>query len=393
MVEPSIVRSSSLLLAAALLSCGARVEERSERESPTSRETPPLRAFASSSCAAHPAAHAADGDAATTWRSCSIPSAAAPTWLAYDIRGLGTKRNAALVLWYNQTVDYDVTVFSPGRALNLPREYTLEGHPAGGDVPPDDLDRGWVVLEEVKRNTVHSRQSLLGLSAYSWLRIRVTASDGIPGQYEVELGLDLYEARAREDDWMFFGDSITAVAMARYPLFLECTLCDRRIDSFASMLRARQPGRTPVDEAGGINGVSARVAAPLLPAWLAEFPGRYVALAFGTNDAGACDATCVSAFGRAYRAMIASVLAAKKIPLVPSIPPVRDPVVNESIQQLNAELSSIASSTAGVVVGPDFYGHFATRLDRLGPDGVHLNAEGYAEYRALWVDVAAKLTR
>jgi hypothetical protein len=71
--------------------------------------------------------------------------------------------------------------------------------------------KGWATTTD---NSFHSRQHLLDLVGYTWLRRHATASDGSPQNEDVALNLDLYAVAGEvADGWIFFGDSITAGAM------------------------------------------------------------------------------------------------------------------------------------------------------------------------------------
>ena len=60
----------------------------------------------------------------------------------------------------------------------------------------------------------------------------------------------------------------------------------------------------------------------LLPKWLPLFPGRYVCLAYGTNDANlgrlASDADAAGFYAN-YESMVKQILAAGKIPVIGTV--------------------------------------------------------------------------
>jgi hypothetical protein len=159
------------------------------------------------------AAFANDDDYDTQWRSCAAsPSAARPVWLSYQLSGVPVaRRGRVLVVWYNdpRTSPYDHTLIRD-RGYNIPSSYVLEGNAAGpGGVPTSD----WVTMVTVSGNHYHSRQHLIDMTGFNWLRMSITASDGSPLNLDVSLNLDVHDAGAGAvDDWIFFGDSITQEA-------------------------------------------------------------------------------------------------------------------------------------------------------------------------------------
>lgn len=354
-----------------------------------------LPAFASSSCPGKLPGNANDGDLTTKWRSCAIPTESNPVWLAYDVSRIPSdQRKRLLAAWFNRTSNYDMTARDPGLPLNLPRRYALEAHASASSTPPDS---GWTRLEEVNDNALHSRQTLVDLGAYRWFRIVMSSGRGSPNEYEIELELELHDARiAQTDDWIFHGDSNTVSAMLPYPIYQDCTGCPSRVGPFAELLTALD-GRVVLQESAGIIGQTAVEAAERLPAWLRLFPGRYVVLALGSNDAAptrACDANCTARFRAAYESMIAEVTSMGRTAVVPTIPPVRVPqLFNDNIDVLNAELARLLASHPEVVRGPDLHAFFAGHTEMFGPDNVHLTGAGTVAYRMLWVETALTLRR
>src|SRR5258707_3672095 len=159
-----------------------------------------------------PASNANDGSYDTFWRS-----QGAPAWLAYDLsRVPATRRDKVLVAWYNESTNYDHTIIN-NPTYNTPQDYTIDASSApGGGNPPTT---GWVTLVTVHGNHLHSRQHVVSMAGYNWLRINVTANDGAAENYDAEINMDVYDAStALSDDWIFFGDSITAGSMGHTTL-------------------------------------------------------------------------------------------------------------------------------------------------------------------------------
>jgi lysophospholipase L1-like esterase len=338
-------------------------------------------AFAS----AHPesAWHANDGERRTSWRSGAMPA-----WLAYDLSGVpADRRGPAVVAWYNRSNQYDHAFLGRVRH-NMPRSYMIDANAApGGGSPPTT---GWVSLVSVTGNTYHSRQHLIDLAGYGWLRINVTGSNASDVNADVAIDLEVHDASGGvEDDWVFYGDSITAAAMAPYPLL--------GLGMFAQLVNASVPTHFPVQENGGIGGLTGGDGAAHIQTWLELFPGRYVALSYGTNDAIRArpgEPDLASAFYASYATMVEAVLAAGKVPVVPKIPWARTATVQANGPVLNAKLDELYLAYPEIVRGPDFWTYFQENQGLISHDGVHPTGPGYAAYRRQWADemVAAVYT-
>src|SRR4051812_34468871 len=224
------------------------------------------------SSAVYPATNANDADYSTYWRGTP------PAWLAYDLSSVpAMRRGQVVVAWYNDpiTAPYNHTVINDV-GYNIPGVYSIEANAAaGGGAPPT---AGWVTLASVTGNTYHSRQHVVNLTGYNWVRLNVTASDGSALNTDAMINMDVHDAsQGVQDDWIFYGDSITQGAMAH-----------QATGSYSQLINAAQPGRFPAAEDGGIGYLLSADGASHLDTWLPLFPGHYVGLAFGTNDANGC---------------------------------------------------------------------------------------------------------
>jgi hypothetical protein len=325
-------------------------------------------AFASS--AQYPAADADDASYDTQWRS------SGPAWLAYDLSAVpAARRGKVVVAWYNNdTGAYDHTLIGE-LAYNLASAYTLEANaaPGGTTSPPAS---GWVALASVADSHYHSRQHALDLTSYNWLRMNVTAVDGSAGNADVALNLDVHDASAgAQDDWIFFGDSITAGAMNHDTL--------NGVGTFAQLVSARAPGNFPVDEGGGVGYLTSADGAKYLPTWLALFPGRYVGLAYGTNDANGN--VSPATFYANYAAMVQAVLAAGKVPVVPHIPWGCTANIQADGPLLNQQIDLLYQAYPQVVRGPDLWAYFQANQGLISSDCIHPSIPaGMGAYRQQW---------
>lgn len=322
------------------------------------------------------AARASGEDLGTYWRSSGIPAT-----LTYDLSRIApAARRQILVVWYNDlTYGYDHRL-AEGPGYNNLRSYTLEGNAApGGGEPPAT---GWVVLGRVTGNTLHSRSHVLEFGPYNWLRFNVLEGDGSPSNSDAAAHVDIYDVgHGVADGWLFLGDSITANGMGHGRVPATNTL------SFGGEV-GRLIGITPPQENGGMPSWSSINAARFLPQWLAEFPGRYVTLAFGTNDAGG--GLPPREFLAHMSALAQAVVAAGKVPVIPTIPWSREASRNARILGLNAEIRHLYESNPKVVAGPDLYALFSEHQQYISDDGLHPSEEGYGALRRAWAAMAVQ---
>jgi lysophospholipase L1-like esterase len=355
-----------------------------------------LPAFTNDDCGgAIPASRANDNIYDDGWRACGTPSPSAPIYLAYDLSSVpAAQRGAVLVVWYNDpaTIVYDYTFRSsvnpqpPGCTTNcgwepfdIPRDYTLEANAAsGGSLPAS----GWVTLASVTGNNYHSRQHAVDLTGYNWVRINVTAADGnTPNTSGVVLNMDVHNASAGyRDDWIFYGDSITEGSMHHYD----------HGGTFAQQISPLVPGHFPAQEAGAIGGTLSNDGASSINAWLSLFSGSYVAIAYGTNDAGFCCSANVSPtiFYNNYVGMVQAVLAQGKTPIIPKIPWGCTSQILTYVPQLNQQIDALYTAFPQVVHGPDLWAFFNANQSLIGPDCIHPTDAGYTALRQQWVNTA-----
>ncbi|MGH7297977.1 MAG: SGNH/GDSL hydrolase family protein, partial [Polyangiaceae bacterium] len=113
--------------------------------------------------------------------------------------------------------------------------------------------------------------------------------------------------------------------------------------------------------------------------------GLYFGLSFGTNDAPGKDP---SAFGATMRTLVDRILAAGKVPVVPTIPYTGDPQY-AAIPAYNAEIKSLyAAYGARLVKGPDLYAVLYAGRGTMftHPTDLHPDAAGNAAIRRAWAD-------
>jgi len=337
-------------------------------------------AYTNDDCAGtYPASNADNANYADLWRTCGTPTAANPLWLAYDLSGKSLGQ--VVVAWYNDPMSGDYDTWYNQNEYNVPASYTLDANSApGGSVP----STGWVTLASVTGNVYHSRQHVINLSGYNWLRLEATASYGQSANTGVALNLDVHDARlGLQDDWIMYGDSITAGGMIHGD-------SNSAVGSFAQLVNAQDPAYYPVQEDGGVSYLTSSAGAKYVPGWLALFPGHYVGLSYGTNDAlRGCDATALSGFYANYVTMVKAVINAGKVPIVPTIPWGSAASLPTCVPQFNAEIAALEKAYPQIVPGPDLYSYFKANPGLISSDGIHPSTPaGMGAYRQQWANMA-----
>lgn len=342
-----------------------------------------MPAFASSNIQPNAlATYANDNNYRTTYRSYGLPA-----WVAYDLSAVPrAHRQRVLAVYYNSSYAYD-TINGPH--YNNLRAYAIEGNAAKGRGPaPQD---NWVPLVSVQGNTLHSRQHIFSLKGFNWVRILITWSDGSPENYDAAFNqfdiYDLHQFKQPPDDWIFYGDSITADGMVTYP--------DDGTPSFAELVHRAQPWRWPVVENGGepfdrsAEGVARILGSSSLPGgkpYLSLFPGRYVVLSYGMNDASS-DASArdvASTYYANMSALVRAVIARRKVPVIPTINFTNVPAQNAKIRALNGTIDQLYRRYPQIVKGPDFWKFFKRHPTLIRSNDIHPTESGYAQMRRLW---------
>ena len=201
----------------------------------------------------------------------SFWNSTAPDYLAYDLSEVSeNQRQRVIAVWYNATGQFDYTVVN-GSSNGMPSDYTIEVNAAEGGAYPED---GWEIVETVEDNTLHSRQHVVDMRGYNWIRMNITGNDGKPGGY-TSINMDIHNVSdGISDSWIFYGDSITA-----------CGMMNCYGTGFAELVNQIDGKYFPIQENGGIGGIKSSDGAANIDRWLAAFPGQYVSIAYGTNDA------------------------------------------------------------------------------------------------------------
>jgi hypothetical protein len=230
----------------------------------------------------YPASRANNATYADAWRSVSVPSVGSPQYVALDLSGVAAiSRGRVLVSLLNEQGNQYWNA-DTSQAISLFADYTLEGNAAAGGALPAS---GWVPLVTVVGNLYPTRQHIIELGGYNWLRFRCTKSNGAAGiNDDISIQIDVHDAHLGYDDaWLFLGDSITLEGMLHPQLGGGDWGYGGALAQIIS--NASAPGGWyPATVDGGNGGQTTAWAAQHISTLLDGFLGGYVSLAFGTND-------------------------------------------------------------------------------------------------------------
>jgi hypothetical protein len=320
---------------------------------------------------AYAVTNANDANYNTFWRSNG------PAWVALDLSSVPTaQRGMVDFVWYGTCCSYDNSISGTG-AYNLPGSYTIQVNAAagGGSAPSS----GWVTLASVSNSTYHSRQHVVNMTGYNWIRMNITAIDGSIDNMDAAMELEVRNASAgTDDDWIFYGDSITEGGMGQQ--------YSGSVPSYSQLINGQVPTNFPLEEGGGIGYQTAGSALTYIDAQLAIFPGKYVGLSYGTNDAGCGNATCLSDFYNNYVQLVQKVLALGKIPMVPTVPWGCTGNLTANVPNYNQKIQLLYTNFPQIVHGPDLYTYFNTHQSLISSDCIHPSGDGMDAYRQQWAN-------
>lgn len=295
------------------------------------------------------------------------------SYLAYDLSGLNLDRIE--LVWYSGAWgNYDYTVL-PESAYAAPSAYTIEVNKApGGDYP----ETGWQNPLAVTGCTTHSGEHVISFSGCNWVRFTIDETQN--GQ-NVGLNIDIHAPQKVTggsiiDSWMFYGDSITACGMTTF---------GTGNGNFADLLHAIDPAFYPAQQNGGIGGIRSIEGKANIDKWLSQFDGKYVSIAFGTNDCWGNQTGAENYYANTVYMVEAAQKAGKTV-VLPKIPFSLEPGVANNVESYNAMIDRIYEENKDVIPGPDFFTYFKEHQDNLSGDGVHPNDNGYGAMRQLWAE-------
>ena len=301
----------------------------------------------------------------------SFWSAASPDYLAYDLSAVpDSDKKQVIAVWYNASAFDNI-----GNYVNRnmePSDYTIEINAApGGEYPAD----GWEIAETVTGNTLSSRQHLVSMEGYNWIRINISKADDEAGK-NASINFDIHSvANGISDSWLFLGDSITAGGMNN---------CYGT--GFATHVNNLDDRYFPIQENGGIGGITSTDGKNNIDRWLSVSQAHFVSIAYGTNDAWG-NQSGAEKYYENTKYMIDAIRAAGKVPVLPKIPHAEEAGVKDYLDSYNAMVEKLWEEYGDKLVkGPDFDAYLTEHTDWLSGDGVHPNSEGYEEMRRIWAE-------
>ena len=295
----------------------------------------------------------------------------APDYLAYDLSSVpADDRETVLAVWYNVS-SYDQMGSYASRNME-PSDYTIEINSANGGAYPES---GWKIVETVENNTLSSRQHIVDMKGYNWIRMNISKSDG-KDNGQIQLNMDIHNVTAGvSDSWLFLGDSITAGGMNN---------CYGT--GFATHIHNIDERYFPVQENGGIGGITSTDGKNNIDRWLSTCNSRFVSIAYGTNDAWG-DQTGADKYYENTKYMIDAVLKAGKVPVLPKIPFAAEKGVADYLPEYNAMVDKLWEEYGGKLVhGADLESYLRENPQYLSQDGVHPSSEGYEAIRKFWAE-------
>jgi Putative Ig domain len=310
-----------------------------------------------------------DADYNTTWRSSSSTAS-----LTYNLAAVpAANRSKVLLVWYNEATEAYDPAFAQESAIRIPRNYTIQVNsaPSGATAPTS----GWTTTSTVTSNKFHSRQHVIDMTGANWIRLSVTS---IRGGSNADINMDVYDAsQGLSDDWIIYGSSTPSMAM-------QHTVIGNTTQSFSQIINAAKPAYFPVQENGSISGIDSFDGVNNINTWLSLFPGHYVAIALGANDADECvDPTT---FYNNYVTMIKAVTNAGKVPVVPLFNWSKLSTVQSCGPGLIDQINNLYATHPEVVKGPDFWNYFKSHPELISSDNTHPTDVGLGTYRQMWAD-------
>jgi hypothetical protein len=316
-------------------------------------------AFASGGPSTDPS-NADDNSMTTSWAPPTLPA-----WIAYDLSGAPVaQRQSTLVVW-NAEHAADYINATPPSGAQMPTDYTIEinAAPGGTSAPPSD---GWVQVAAISDNLRDTVESPAALAGGNWLRMNVMGSTDPDG---VAIDLDVFATpNGATDCWMLMGDSITFITFGY------------GFSNLPQLVNQAKSNRWPAIINAAIGGTNTVTATSIIDDTMVGYPGRYVALAYGTNDQSS---------NFQMETLVQKVLAAGKIPVVPLMPwsdtqtvQTNGPLINQAIQALYVKYPQI-------LPGPDLWTAFLNRTDLIPSGDVHPNQAGQVVLRQQWANVIA----
>jgi lysophospholipase L1-like esterase len=354
--------------------------------------TPPMRlisrgvpAYASGGTASN----ANSANYSTPWTA----SQSGGAWVAYDLSGVSSVYRQRVLVYFTQNgtdrynLDY---LLADSHGYDIAGPYVIEGNAAvgGGSAPAS----GWVTLfTGPDPMPWKCAQHIVNFAGYNWLRFRTLRNDSNYNfTSNVSLKLDVYDADSPIlDNFVFYGDSVSGEAW-------------HSGNQFAVRVNQLAPTHFPIAEGAGVAFMTSDNGAEIIPVWLPKFLGRYCCISFGTNDCNgpALSQARLDTIRANYVTMVQAVLAAGKVPIIPTTHWSPSVQIAANLQAYNELLGvrpqdttppagSLRASYPQILRGPDLYGIFDGHSEWMA-DNLHPNTTGYGVLQQAWADWAVE---
>lgn len=321
------------------------------------------------------ASDATDGDGDTSWGSYGSSLPDTPVELTLELSRSAARKVGVVVSWRDASWAFDSRLGVDG--ANAGVDWSLE---------LATRERGpWAVKARVTGDTQRSRLHVLELGGDErWLRLRVTSAGS---SAFVKVNVDVFDARAASPGWLLIGDSISAYVVRDDSLGGVGTPVPG-LKSISQYVNDARPPLFPIVLGGGFPGWTTGDFLEGLGPILARFPGKYVCVALGTNDAGHGLVRPGTSIAN-YRDIARQILAAGKTPCFPRVPWTPRVDLQSDVSLLNTQLDALALELTPFVRGPDFF-ELLRATPALLRDELHPNDEGIRAMRLAWAETIAR---
>jgi lysophospholipase L1-like esterase len=178
--------------------------------------------------------------------------------------------------------------------------------------------------------------------------------------------VDVYDISAGyTDSFMVMGDSITFMSL------------QRQASDVSNLVNAGNSAAWPALINAAAGGTSSGEGMKIIDDILATFPGKFICLAYGTNDQP-------ETLYEQMATIVRKIIAAQRVPVVPyMIWPNQD---QEKPLAKLAEIDRLYADFPEILRGPDLYNRFLGHDEWIAPGDIHPTGEGMEELRRAWAD-------
>jgi hypothetical protein len=301
-----------------------------------------------------------DWDYKTSWGPTKLPA-----WIGYDLSAVpSSQRQSVLVVWNApHAPGYINDKIDPSSVM--PIDYTIEVNAApGGGMPPAT---GWNAVANVKGNNHGTVEHVVALGQNNWVRMNVATSSDPAGNLAIDL--DVYSIPCGATDaWMFMGDSITYITMPY------------AFSDLPQLVHMAKATRWPVAIDAAIGGTNTTTAMSVIDDTITGYPGKFVILAYGTNDHAA---------ELHMETLVQKVIAAGKTPVVPHMPWSQSANIQTDGPLINQQIDALYKKYPAILAGPDLWAVFKDHTEWIPAGDVHPNSAGQEVLRQTWATFIA----